>query len=83
MRDEAAEALLKANRIDSKDVETLLKLSEIYLKNDDKIDLALSFAKNALKISSDNPGAHILLGKIHDKKGMDKKAINEFELAII
>ena len=82
MRDEAAEALLKANRIDSKDIETLLKLSEIYLKNDAKIDLAFSFANNAIKVSSENPGAYILLGKIYEKKGKDKEAIQSFELAI-
>jgi len=40
--------------------------------------LALSFAKNALKISSENPGAYILLGKIYEKKGMQKEAIRSF-----
>ena len=40
MRKEGIEALLQAYRIDSETVDTLVKLGEIYCKDDSKIDQA-------------------------------------------
>jgi hypothetical protein len=40
MRKEGIEALLQAYRIDSENVDTLVKLGEIYCKDDSKIDQA-------------------------------------------
>lgn len=36
----------------------------------------------ALQINDDLPEAHVTMGKIYEKKGLDTEAVEEYEIAI-
>ena len=50
----------------------------IQLKNDNNLDLALSFANEAIEIDPDNALSHFLKGDILRKKEMFKEAADEY-----
>lgn len=74
-RKEGLKALLAAHDLEPDDIETLLKISEIFLRDDQRLDEAEKFIKLALELDNDIPEAHISLGRIYDKKGYDDLAL--------
>lgn len=81
-RKEGLKALLAAHQLDPDDIETLLKISEIYLRDDSRLDEAERFIKLALELDNDIPEAHISLGRIYDKKGFDDMALEQYKIGI-
>ena len=81
-RQKGLEMLLKAHEIQPDDIETLLKISEIYLRDDQKLDEAERYIKMALELNNDIPEAHISLGRIYDKKGIDDLALEQYKIGI-
>jgi|TARA_B110000285_G_scaffold233319_1_gene306726 tetratricopeptide (TPR) repeat protein len=81
-RKEGLKSLLVAHEIEPEDIETLLKISEIYLRDDQRLDEAERYIKMALELDNDIPEAHISLGRIYDKKGYDDLAIEQYKIGI-
>ena len=80
-RKEGVKALLRANKIEPDNVNCLVKLAEIYSRDDKKMDQAERHLLRALSIDDHLPEAHLTLGRILDKKGEDDEAIEHFRTA--
>lgn len=79
MREEGIEALIKAHELNPEDIDTMLKLSEIYLRDDKKLDEAETIIKKVLVVDSLLPEANLNLGRVYEKKGMNDQALEQFK----
>ena len=77
MREEGIEALKAAHYLDPEDVDTHLKLGEIYLRDDSALDEAEEILKKAIEIRYVLPEAHISLGRVYEKKGNEDLSMKE------
>lgn len=82
LREEGIEALIKAHNIEPNDVNCLVKLGEIYSRDDQMLLQAEQYLQRALEIDDQLPEAHVALGRILDKKGMDDEAVEQFKIGI-
>ena len=60
---------------DPEDIETLLKLGEVYLREENNLNEAEKYLKTALGIDDYLPDAHFALGRVYEKKGYDDFAL--------
>jgi len=79
---EGIESLVRANQLDPNDVNCLVKLGEIFSREESKQDQAIKFLKKALSLNDVLPEAHLTLGRIYDKQQDDELAIEQFKVAI-
>lgn len=82
MRKDGIDALTKANRVQPDDVGCLMKLGEIFSRDDKRLDKAENYLLRALEIDNELPEAHLTLGRILDKKAQDDEAIEHFKACI-
>lgn len=75
MRQEGIESLKRAHEVNPKDVETMLKLSEIYLRDENKLAEAEHMIKSVLSIDNSLPEANLNLGRILEKRGKNDEAL--------
>ena len=66
-RKEGIEALVTAHLLDPEEIDTMLKLSEIYLRDDHTVNEAEKYANMALNRDPSLPEAMITLGRIYEK----------------
>ena len=59
-----------------------MKLSEIYLREENKLQEAEKYVKLALEIDPNLPEALITLGRIQEKNGFEDMAMNNYKLGI-
>lgn len=81
-REEGIECLNKAYKIDPDDLNTLVRLGEIYAKEDSKLREAETMLKKALTQDEEIPEAHMTLGRIYEKYGRNDEAIEYFKKGI-
>jgi len=74
--------LIQAYQQNPDDVELLVKLGEIYQRDDKKVEEAEKLLTKAISMDPTIPDAHIALGKVYEKKNQNDDAINEFKIAI-
>jgi len=72
-------ALKTAMSINPNDGDVLLKLGEIYLRDDAKIREAHVLIQNVIKIDPELPEAYILMGRIFEKEEQDDEALEAFK----
>jgi Tfp pilus assembly protein PilF len=64
--------------LEPKDIDTLLKLSEIYLRESNIIQ-AEKYINLAIEQDPDIPEAHVTLGRICEQRGDEDRAINHYK----
>lgn len=67
-KDEGLKCLLKAHELDPTEIDTLLKLSEIYLRDNNTVR-AEKYIKIVLEMDPNLPEAQVTLGRIYEQKG--------------
>lgn len=72
LRQEGINALTKAHQIDPEDVQCLVKLGEIFSRDDKTLSQSENYLLKALEIDNNIPEAHVTLGRILDKRGQDE-----------
>jgi len=60
----------------------LVKLGEINLRDDTKIEQAEQLLRKAISIDNTISDAHVALGKVYEKLNKNDKAIEEFKMAV-
>jgi tetratricopeptide (TPR) repeat protein len=65
--------------INPNDGDVLLKLGEIYLRDDDTVVQAKDMIRNVLRINPESPEAHILMGRISEKQENHDIALEHFK----
>lgn len=75
MRQEGIESLMEAHRIEPDDVDTLVKLGEIFSRDDGKMNQAIKMVEKALAIDPEIPDAYVTLGRIYEKQGKEEDAM--------
>lgn len=81
-RREGIESLKKALKIKPNDIDTLIKLCEIYFNKENNVSLAESMMQQVLKQNDQLPEALILHGRIYEKKGDNDRALEIFQKAL-
>jgi cytochrome c-type biogenesis protein CcmH/NrfG len=74
-KDEGVKHLVEAHRLDPEDIDTMMKLGEIYARDESKIDQAQAILEQALEQEYNLSEAHVLLGRIYEKKGRQDDAM--------
>ena len=60
----------------------MLKLGEIYLRDDVMLDEAERFLKAALKLDNTLSDAHVQLGRVYEKRGQDDLSMEEYKIGL-
>ena len=68
-RNRGLASLLDAHKLNNKDIEIILKLADIYSKDETKLAEAESFIRKALALNPDLPETIVSLGKLYEKQG--------------
>jgi predicted Zn-dependent protease len=78
--DDGIRELKRELEISPSDIPARLRLAEEYIK-EQKLDLALPLAEEAVKLDPEHPPAHMMLGEVLVAKGDLAKGIHELEAA--
>lgn len=81
-KNEGIESLKRAITIDPEDIEPLLKLGEVYLREEKTLNEAEKYLKMALAIDDYLPDAHFALGRVYEKKGYDERALEQYKMGM-
>ena len=67
-KEEGMRHLQTAHQIEPNDIDTMLKLCEIYLKEDKMMKEAEQMSAKVIQLQDDLPEAYIIRGRIHENK---------------